>query len=55
VCAFLQVPVPAHPFPHANDRRLMKAAIGFSNALPYILVALLGALLFFVLRLIKLL
>jgi hypothetical protein len=55
LCAFLQVPVPARPFPHANDRRLMKAAMGLSNALPYILVGVIGVLLFFVLRLIKLL
>lgn len=35
LCAFLGVPVPDHPFPHVNERRLMKGALLLGKLLPF--------------------
>ena len=38
LCAFLDVPVPDRPFPHLNDRKLLKRVVFFRNLMPYILL-----------------
>lgn len=42
LCAFLGVPIPTGPFPHVNERRLMKGALLFGKLLPFALLVILA-------------